>query len=70
MVSIIQLDKSTETGIMATMHTFLHKQHDDGIDPIDTVIYSPSTLNQVVFEYSKLKTCKVSFLTCLKDVPI
>ena len=47
MPAIIRLDKGTETGTMATMHAFLRSKHDDDIDPVDTVIYGPSTSNQV-----------------------
>ena len=31
---------------MTTVHAFLHRDHED-IDPVDTVIYRPSTFNQV-----------------------
>ena len=44
--SILRLDKGTETGIMATMQAFLHRNHRH-MDPGDTVIYGPSTSNQV-----------------------
>ena len=47
MASIIRLDKGTETGTLATMHAFLRRHHDDGIDPVDIVVYGPSTSNQV-----------------------
>ena len=43
---VLWLDKGTETGIMMTMHAFLHSHHKD-MDPVDTVIYGPSTSNQV-----------------------
>ena len=46
--SKLRIDKGTETGKMATMHAFLRKHHGD-MDPIDTVIYGPSTSNQVCF---------------------
>ena len=39
-------DKGTETGTMATMHAFLCRHHSD-MDPHETVIYGPSTSNQV-----------------------
>ena len=42
------MDRGTETGVMATMHAFLRQDHGD-IDPIETVIYGPSTANQVSF---------------------
>ena len=44
--SYLRLDKGAETGIMATMDAFLPRNHGD-IDPNDTVIYGPSTSNQV-----------------------
>ena len=47
MPSILRLDKGTETGIIATMHAFLRQSHGD-MDPCDTVIYGPSTSNQVL----------------------
>ena len=49
---MIRVDKGTETGIMATIHSFLRQHHDD-MDPFDTVLYGPSTSNQVckVFSY-------------------
>jgi hypothetical protein len=52
MPSILRLDKGTETGIMATMHSFLRRNHGD-MDASDTVIYGPSTSNQVsVLQYA------------------
>jgi hypothetical protein len=44
--SYIRMDKGTETGVLATMHSFLRRHHGD-IDPCETVIYSPSMSNQV-----------------------
>ena len=52
--SFIRLDKGTETGIMATMHAFLRKQQTDIIsdeEACETVIYGPSTSNQVRYIY-------------------
>ena len=43
---ILRIDKGTETGTMATMHAFLRRHHND-MDPCDTVVYGPSTSNQV-----------------------
>ena len=48
--SRIRLDKGTETGVMATMHAFVRQQHGD-MDPLETVIYGPSTSNQVKNRY-------------------
>ena len=42
----LRLDKETETGIMAAMHAFLRRNHGD-VNPDGTVIYGPSTSNQV-----------------------
>ncbi|XP_028417449.1 uncharacterized protein LOC114541833 [Dendronephthya gigantea] len=44
--AILRVDKGTETGVMATMHSFLRRYHGD-MDPQDTVIYGPSTANQI-----------------------
>ena len=46
----IRIDKGTETGVLATMHCFLRKQQPDieTEEAIDTVIYGPSTSNQVL----------------------
>ena len=52
MPSILRLDKGTETGIITTMHAFLRQCHGD-MDPCDSVIYDPSTSNQV-YVLSKL----------------
>ena len=47
MASYIRMDKGTETGTMATMHAFLRCNHEDITDAGDTVLYGPSTSNQV-----------------------
>lgn len=46
----IRLDKGTETGVMATMHAFVRWQHGE-MDPLETVIYGPSTSSQVKNRY-------------------
>jgi hypothetical protein len=45
----LRVDKGTETGHMATIHTFLSKGNADAHDhkPEDTVHYGPSTNNKV-----------------------
>ena len=43
----LRLDRGSETGVMATMHAFLRRHHGD-MDPLETVIYGPSTSNQVI----------------------
>ena len=47
MPSILRLDKGTETVIMTTMHAFLRQSLGDMV-PCDTLIYGPSTSNQVI----------------------
>ena len=42
----LRMDKGTETGVLATMHAFLRRHHGD-MDPVDTVLYGPSTSNKV-----------------------
>lgn len=42
----LRIDKGTETGTMATMHAYLH-QLLGTTNPSDTIIYGPSTSNQV-----------------------
>ena len=42
----LRLDKGTETGVMSTIHAFLRQHHGD-MDPVETVIFGPSTANQV-----------------------
>ena len=44
--SKLRLDKGAETGVMSTMHAFLRQNHGD-MDPMETVIFGPSTANQV-----------------------
>ena len=46
MAAMLRVDKGTETGVMATMHSFLRRHHGD-MDPHKTVVYGPSTSNQV-----------------------
>lgn len=43
----LRLDKGTETGIMATIHSFLRKEHEDVSNAADTVQYGPSTCNKI-----------------------
>jgi hypothetical protein len=43
---MIRLDRGTETNTMATIHAFL-RRNDEDTDAIDTVLYGPSTANQV-----------------------
>jgi hypothetical protein len=43
---MIRVDKGTGTVEMVTMHAYLRQNHQD-MDPNETVIYGPSTANQV-----------------------
>ena len=43
----LDMSKGTETGTMATIHAFLRRHHTDVVDPADTILYGPSTSNQV-----------------------
>jgi hypothetical protein len=47
MASIMRMDKGTETGVLATMHACLREQHGDTDNASNTIIYGPSTSNQV-----------------------
>ena len=44
----LRLDKGTETGIMATIHGFLRREHEDVSNAKETVQYGPSTCNKVL----------------------
>jgi hypothetical protein len=48
--SMITVDKGTETGMMVTMHSYLRQSHGD-MNAEDTVLYGPSTSNQVLPQY-------------------
>jgi len=45
--SFLRVDKGTETGVMATMHSWLRQNHNDIDEPEDSIIYGPSTSNQI-----------------------
>ena len=38
MPSYLQMDRGTETGVMSTIHAFLHRHHEMDVDPTATVI--------------------------------
>ena len=61
--SMMRLDKGTETGIMATMHAFLRRNHGH-MDPTNTVLFGPSTSNQVSTKTERSNDCCCYFLTC------
>lgn len=48
MSTYLRMDRGTETGTMATLHAYLRQSHED-MDPSETIIYGPSTSNQVGF---------------------
>ena len=51
MPNYIRIDKGSATGTLAKMHCFLRRQHSDvetDEEAVKTVIYGPSTSNQVV----------------------
>jgi len=48
----IRVDKGTETVSMAGIHCYLHKNRVE--DPTETVLFGPSTSNQVILVYSFL----------------
>lgn len=50
---MLRVDKGTETGTMATMHAVLRRHHND-MDPHKTVIYGPSTSNQIKRRWKEL----------------
>ncbi|XP_057311375.1 uncharacterized protein LOC130649161 [Hydractinia symbiolongicarpus] len=43
----IRIDKGTETGVMATMQSYLRRNCEDLDDPTESVCYGPSTSNQI-----------------------
>ena len=44
----IRMDCGTETGIIGTIQAYLQQHHGDLNDPVDSIIYGPSTSNQVL----------------------
>lgn len=44
--AMMRLDRGTETGIIARIFC---SHRTDGMDPIDTILYTPSTSNQVSY---------------------
>ena len=55
MASYLRIDRGAETGTLATMHAFPRQHHGD-VDPLETVIYGPSTSNQVRLSIEFLKS--------------
>ena len=50
----IRIDEGTETGTMATIHCYLHDQHRDFDNPVDSVLYGPSTQNKIEWWWGEL----------------
>ena len=49
MPSMLRIDRGSETGTMATIHAFLRRNNQDDLnDPVDSILYGPSTSNQVI----------------------
>ena len=59
--SMLRVDKGTETGVMATMHAYLRQQHGD-MDAGETVIFGPSTSNQVEYICSNIRPSKKIYM--------
>ena len=43
----LQIDRGTETGKMATIHTYLIDKLNQFCDPTDSILYGPSTTNRI-----------------------
>lgn len=43
----IRIDRGTETGIMATIHSYLRSKRSDLEDPTASILYGPSTQNRI-----------------------
>ena len=61
MPTYLRVDRGTETGIMATIHAYLHDNHNTLDDASDSVIHGPSTSNQVKNFNCSLNFDKLSF---------
>ena len=49
MPSMLRIDRGSETGTMATIHAFLRRNNQGDLnDPVDSILYGPSTSNQVI----------------------
>ena len=47
----LRLDKGSETGHMATNHSYLRQRQDERVNGTDVVHYGPSTSNKVCLKY-------------------
>ena len=43
----IRMDKGTETGKMAAIHSYIMSKQDFFENPVDSVVYGPSTTNKI-----------------------
>ena len=59
--SMLRVDKGMETGVMATMHAYLRQQHGD-MDAGETVLFGPSTSNQVEYICSNIRPSKKIYM--------
>ena len=41
------MDRGTETDVMTTIHCFLREKNGDLDDPLDAILYGPSTQNKI-----------------------
>ena len=43
----LRVDRGTETDVMTTIHCFLREKNGDLDDPLDAILYGPSTQNKI-----------------------
>ena len=43
----LRIDKGTEHGVMVSIHAYLRSKYGDLDNPIDSVLYGPSTTNKL-----------------------
>ena len=43
----LRLDRGSETGVMASIHSYLTNEFRDFNNPVDSIIYGPSTSNKI-----------------------
>ena len=60
------MDRGTETGVLAAIHTYLRAHMGDLDDPLDSIVYGPSTSNQVSYFSSSACLLDYSFILKLK----
>jgi len=47
LLNYLRIDKGTEYGVMASIHAYLRSKCDDLDDPIESVLFGPSTANKI-----------------------